>query len=155
VEEAAGVRIEEVRAAVVRPLRQKVLRPHQTLADQVYPGDSPPGARHFAAYGKDDAVLGVASISPEPYPRAGGSPGPGDRRIRGMATEPAARRRGIGALLLAACLEVARADEGATRVWCNARSGVRGFYEREGFVADGEEFTLPEIGPHFLMWLAV
>jgi GNAT superfamily N-acetyltransferase len=143
-----------VDAAVVRPLRQAVLRPHQTLADQVYPGDAVPGARHFAASEADSPVLGVASIAPEPYPRADGAPGADDWRIRGMATEPGARGRGVGALLLGACLEHAR-TEGATRVWCNARSGVRGFYEREGFVVDGEEFELPGIGPHLLMWLGV
>jgi GNAT superfamily N-acetyltransferase len=149
------VRIERVAADVVRPLRQKVLRPHQTVADQVYDGDDAPGAVHFAAYADDLAEpIGVASIVPEPFPGAGG-PRPGDWRVRGMATDPAGGRSiGAGALLLRACLDHARAA-GATRVWCNARAGVRGFYEREGFTVEGAEFTLPDIGPHFLMWLAV
>jgi hypothetical protein len=38
-------------------------------------------------------------------------------------------------------------------VWCNARSPVVGFYAREGFATEGEEFVLPSIGPHFLMSL--
>jgi predicted GNAT family N-acyltransferase len=38
-------------------------------------------------------------------------------------------------------------------VWCNARTPARGFYERAGFAAVGEEFALPDIGPHFLMVL--
>ncbi|MCW2985645.1 MAG: acetyltransferase, family, partial [Conexibacter sp.] len=59
-----------------------------------------------------------------------------------------------GAALLAACLDHARA-QGASRVWCNARTPARGFYERAGFVAEGAEFELPQIGPHFLMWLMV
>jgi GNAT superfamily N-acetyltransferase len=149
----AGVRVVAVEAAAVRPLRQAVLRPHQRLEQQVYPGDALPGAAHFAAYeaGEGGPVLGTASIAPEPYPRGERD---GDWRIRGMATEPAQRGRGIGALLLSACLEHARAA-GARRVWCNARSGVRGFYEREGFAVDGDEFELPEIGPHFLMSLAL
>jgi GNAT superfamily N-acetyltransferase len=71
-----------------------------------------------------------------------------------MATAPEARGLGAGAELLTACLAHARA-EGARRVWCNARSGVRGFYEREGFVVEGAEFTLPAIGPHFLMALVL
>ncbi|HWH92348.1 MAG TPA: GNAT family N-acetyltransferase [Baekduia sp.] len=136
---------------VVRPLRQKVLRPHQTLADQVFEGDDAPGASHFAAYA-GGAVIGVASITPAPYPGTGG-PREGDWRVRGMATDPdGGRGLGAGAALLAACLQYARTS-GATRVWCNARSGVRGFYEREGFAVDGDEFTLPAIGPHFLMRL--
>jgi GNAT superfamily N-acetyltransferase len=152
------LRVVAVDAAVVRPLRQAVLRPHQALADQVYPGDAVPGAAHFAAYDEDGALVGVASVVPEAYPGLAGGVGgaaAGDWRIRGMATEPAARGRGAGALLLRACLEHAREAPGARRVWCHARSGVRGFYERSGFVVEGEEFELPEIGSHFLMWLGL
>ena len=146
------MRIARVAPDAVRPLRQKILRPHQTLAEQVYAGDDAPGAAHFAAYDDGGAVIGVASITPEPYPGAGG-PRAGDWRIRGMATDPdGGRGQGLGAALLTACLDHAR-GAGAARVWCNARSGARGFYEREGFVAEGGEFTLPGIGPHFLMWL--
>jgi GNAT superfamily N-acetyltransferase len=148
------VRVERVAPDAVRPLRQKVLRPHQTLADQVYAGDDAPDAGHFAAYSDRDAdtPIGIASITPEPFPGGGGTR-PGDWRVRGMATDPD-RGRGLGAggALLRACLDHARAH-GARRVWCNARSPVRGFYEREGFTVEGAEFELPRIGPHFLMWL--
>jgi predicted GNAT family N-acyltransferase len=147
----SAVRVRAVAPEVVRPLRQRVLRPHQSLAEQVFPGDDAPGAAHFAAYDADDALIGIASITPEPYPGDGG--GLEDLRIRGMATDPE-RGRGVGAggLLLAACVEHARA-RGAHRVWCNARTPARGFYGRAGFTAHGDEFTLPGIGPHFLMEL--
>lgn len=145
--------VERVAPEVVRPLRQRVLRPHQTVADQVYEGDDAPGAAHFAAFADGSGQpIGIASITPEPHPV---SPAPGDWRIRGMATDPdRGRGRGAGALLLAACLDHARA-EGGVRVWCNARSPVVGFYAREGFATEGEEFTLPSIGPHFLMSLVL
>jgi ribosomal protein S18 acetylase RimI-like enzyme len=148
------VTVRRVDAEAVRPLRQRVLRPHQTIADQVYPGDDVEGAAHFAAFDDGGAVIGVASIAPEPYPGAGGAR-PGDWRIRGMATDPeGGRGLGLGGALLRACLDHAR-GAGGQRVWCNARSPVRGFYEREGFAVEGEEFELPVIGPHFLMWLAL
>lgn len=138
---------------VVRPLRQRVLRPHQTIADQVYEGDGAPGAAHFAVFAEDVAggqPIGIASITPEPHPV---SPAPGDWRIRGMATDPdAGRGVGAGARLLQACLDHARAEGGA-RVWCNARSPAVGFYARAGFTIEGDEFELPAIGPHFLMSL--
>jgi predicted GNAT family N-acyltransferase len=143
------VRVAAVDADVVRPLRQAVLRPHQRLEDQVFPGDDLPGAAHFAAFGDDGAVVGVASISPEPHPRG---PAPGDWRVRGMATTPSARGTGAGGRLLAACLDHARTHD-ARRVWCNARTPAVGFYERAGFTAEGDEFELPGIGPHFLMAL--
>src|SRR5262249_61300203 len=41
-----SVDIRRITAAETRPLRQSVLRPHQTLAELVYGGDNPPdGAR--------------------------------------------------------------------------------------------------------------
>lgn len=145
-------RVARVGAELVRPLRQRVLRPHQTVAEQVYAGDDDPRAAHFAAFDDADRVIGVASITPEPHPGPDG--GPGDFRVRGMATDPeGGRGTGAGGALLLACLDHARA-EGATRVWCNARTPARGFYERHGFVAEGEEFTLPEIGPHYVMAIA-
>jgi GNAT superfamily N-acetyltransferase len=149
---SGAVRVVAVPADVVRPLRRQVLRPHQTVADQVYPGDALPGAAHFAALAADDdTVLGIASIAPEPYPGPGGG-AEGDFRVRGMATAPSARGTGLGAQLLTACLDHAR-TAGARRIWCNARTPARGFYEREGFTTVGDEFELPEIGPHFLMVL--
>lgn len=142
------MRVERVAVDVVRPLRQRVLRPHQTVAEQVFEGDDHPQAAHFAAF--DDAAgdadpIGIASITPEGEP--------GAWRVRGMATDPErGRGTGAGGALLTACLDHARAA-GATRVWCNARTPARGFYERYGFVAEGEEFALPRIGPHYVMSL--
>lgn len=132
----------------VWPLRQAVLRPHQRLDEMAFPGDALPGAAHFGVRGADGGLLGIASVSPERHPR---EPAAGDWRVRGMATDPATGRgRGAGALLLRACVEHARAA-GGRRVWCNARSPARGFYERAGFAVEDAEFEIPGIGPHFLM----
>ncbi|HET6506780.1 MAG TPA: GNAT family N-acetyltransferase [Baekduia sp.] len=143
-----AARVRRVDPEVVRPLRQRVLRPHQTIEEQVFAGDDDPRAAHFAAYPDDDDAehaIGIASITPEG--------GPGAFRVRGMATDPErGRGTGAGGALLLACLEHAR-EQGATRVWCNARTPARGFYERYGFVAEGAEFELPEIGPHHVMSL--
>jgi GNAT superfamily N-acetyltransferase len=138
--------VHPVPAAAVRPLRQAVLRPTQDPEDLVYPGDELPGALHVAAH-VDGGIVGVATIAPEPHPHA---PAAGDWRVRGMATAPAARGRGLGAALLGACLDHARAH-GGRRVWCNARRPAVAFYERAGLRVEGEEFELPEIGPHVLM----
>ncbi|MCW3019870.1 MAG: family N-acetyltransferase, partial [Solirubrobacterales bacterium] len=42
---------------------------------------------------------------------------------------------------------------GAQRIWCNARTPARRFYERAGFGVISEEFELPMIGPHLVMEL--
>jgi len=142
------ISVRAVEAAAVRPLRQSVLRPHQRAEDLVWAGDLAPTTLHVAAF-DGEAMVAVATIAEEPYPR---SPAPGDWRVRGMATTPQARGSGAGGALLDACLDHARAH-GGRRAWCNARTPARPFYERWGFTAEGDEFELPQIGPHFLMSL--
>lgn len=128
-------------------LRHQVLRPHQTLDDVRAASDGTPGI----AVLDGERVLACASVRPEPMP---GDERPGDWRLRGMASDPAVRGQGYGALALTAALDHAR-ERGATRVWCNARTPARGFYERHGFTATGGEFHLPDAGPHYLMWRRV
>lgn len=127
-------------------MRGAVLRPHHPVAELVYPGDDLPGALHAVAR-KGGLVVGIVSITPEPHPIA---PAEGDWRIRGMATDPAVRGEGYGAALLKAALAHARAERGR-RVWCNARSSAVGFYTREGFVTEGDEFTVWPDVPHYVM----
>ena len=67
-----------------------------------------------------------------------------------MATSPGLRSRGIGAALLGACETHAR-ERRCTRLWCNARVGARAFYERGGWVVEGDVFDIPTIGLHHLM----
>jgi predicted GNAT family N-acyltransferase len=142
------VNVVELAPEAVWPLRHTVLRPHQRLDEMAFPGDALPGAAHFGVRDAGGNVIGIASVSPERHPGAAAG---GDWRIRGMATDPeTGRGRGAGALLLRACMEHARAA-GGRRVWCNARSPARGFYEREGFTIEGDTFEIAGIGPHFLM----
>jgi HAD superfamily hydrolase (TIGR01509 family) len=143
------VQVQAIDARSAWPLRQAVLRPHQDVADMALPGDDAPGAAHFGAVGGDGALLGVATVAPGTHPR---DPRDGDWRIRGMATAPEARGGGAGAALLRACLTHVRAH-GGRRVWCNARTGVLGFYARAGFAGEGERFALPHIGEHLVMAL--
>lgn len=147
------MRVEAVAAEDVRPLRGGVLRPGQAPEDLVYPGDDHADALHAAIRDAgpggegSGAIVGIATVAPEGHPR---DPRPGDWRLRGMATAPGVRGRGLGAALLAACLHHAR-DRGGGRVWCNARVTAEGFYVRAGFVAEGARFELPGIGPHVVM----
>jgi ribosomal protein S18 acetylase RimI-like enzyme len=118
--------------------------------DAVWPGDDAPAAAHFAV--RDAAgIVAVATLVPEPHPS---DPRPGDLRLRGMATDPAHRRRGHGAALVAAALDHAR-KAGAPRVWLQARPAAVALYEHAGFVREGEEFDVPGLGPHVRMTLQI
>lgn len=141
----ASVQVEQVLPWVTVPLRQKVLRPHQTFAQMQQAGDDDPETAFFAAYDAQHQVVGTASVRRQTAPW--GEPG---WRLRGMATEPDLRGRGIGAAVLARVIDhVARLGGGL--LWCNARVPAQRFYERAGFVTRGDPWIDPEIGPHIVM----
>lgn len=132
--------------ATVRPLRGEVLRPGQPAEQLAFAGDEEPETLHAAVL-LDGDVVGIATVMREPCPRI-------ERahawRLRGMATRPDVRGRGIGAALLGRCEAHVR-DQGGRLLWCNARVGACRFYERAGYTVAGERFELPQIGPHYLM----
>ena len=128
-------------------LRQRVLRPTWTREQMLAASDPVP---NIAVY-VDGAVVATANVRPEGME---GDEREGDWRLRGMATEPDLRGRGYGAVALQAALDHAR-EHGATRVWCNARTPAMGFYLRHGFTVVGEEFDLPEGGPHYRAFVAL
>jgi GNAT superfamily N-acetyltransferase len=144
----AEIRPADLRA--VRRLRHLVLRPHQRPEDLVYDGDGTPDAMHLGAF-EDDRLLAIASIAPEAPP---GGDEAGAWRIRGMATLPEARGRGLGGRLLEACVEHAR-RHGGSLVWCNGRVPATAFYERHGFRIVRGPSDVPGIGPHHELHLSL
>ena len=142
--------VRTVDAEAVRPLRRALLRPHQQVEELVYPGDDNPDTLHVGAF-RHGHLVGIATIVPRPMP------GRRERhawQVRGMAVEHGQRGYGLGGRLLAACIDHA-AIHGGRLVWCNARAGSSGFYERYGFSRDGEPFQLADIGPHYRMYRAI
>jgi len=133
------VEIRAVDPALTRPLRRRVLRPHESLEELAT--HEPPGVHAVAAFDGDE-VVAVGFVCPDGEP--------GEWRVRGMATAPEQRGRGTGAAILDALVEHAR-SQGATRVWCNARTPAMRLYERAGFERESGEFEIPAIGPHFVM----
>jgi GNAT superfamily N-acetyltransferase len=144
--------VERVPPSVTHPLRRRVLRPGQPAAAARLAADAHPRAAAFAARDDDGSVVGTAIVVPAACPwlpeREDGW------RLRGMATEERRRGAGVGSQVLAAVLEHVRA-QGGRLVWCHARVPARRFYESAGFVAVGDEWVDPEIGPHIRMWREV
>jgi GNAT superfamily N-acetyltransferase len=73
--------------------------------------------------------------------------GPNDVQLRGMATDSAWAGRGVGK----AVLEAAHKLAGPRSLWCDARMSAHDFYARLGWVAEGEIFDIPQVGPHTVM----
>jgi GNAT superfamily N-acetyltransferase len=124
-----------------RQLRRDVLRPYMTVDELAE--TAPGGAVEFGVF-DGEGLVAVGLVGPDGEP--------GDWRVRGMATAPHARGRGAGTQVLQALVQHA-IDNGATRLWCNARTPARSLYERAGFIATSDEFETPRIGPHYRMEL--
>lgn len=118
-----------------------MLRPHQALGELAE--HEMPGAFAVGAF-DGERLVAVGFVGPEGEA--------GEWRVRGMATVPEARGRGAGTAVLGALLEHAGA-RGAGRVWCTVRTPALSLYERAGFRVVGDEFEVPEIGPHLMMEL--
>ena len=153
--------IRHVPAAVVQPLRTRVLRPDWPAGEWlVLPIDARAGTVHVAAE-RGAEVVGVGTVyaaAPDDdqigiLPDRAFAPGAG-WHLRGMATSAEARGQGVGAAVLAGCVEAVRAG-GGTVLWCCARRAAVRFYERGGLAAVGDEFDIAGIGPHVVMWRPV
>jgi len=143
----ASARARSVDVAAVHPLRMAVLRPGRPPGSSAYAGDDDPSARHVAVY-LGTEVVSVGSVFPDVAPWA---PERTEAwRVRGMATREDVRGRGLGQLVLSALIDHARAN-GGRFIWCEARVGAPGFYERSGFIIEGEPFILEDI-EHIHMW---
>lgn len=142
------LRIVESDAATTRALRRAVLRPSWP-ADAAMHGDDNADAVHFAAFA-DDELAAACLVLPQPYPRR--PEAPNAWQLRGMATAPAHRNRGLGARLLAAAVDAA-VGRGGRVLWCEARTSALRFYAQHGFTVDGPEYLHSESGiPHHLMF---
>ncbi|MGA3216515.1 MAG: GNAT family N-acetyltransferase [Acidimicrobiales bacterium] len=156
------LRVEQVPTPASYALRQAVLRPHQGIVEMAWEGDDQPGTATFAAVDSAGSVLGVATVLPQPAPfdplEAGVRSGAGSKeatwRLRGMATRRDLQGQGIGSKVIAAVVDHV-AGQGGDLIWCNARVGAIAFYNKAGFENWGDEFVLPNVGPHVVMWRLV
>jgi GNAT superfamily N-acetyltransferase len=130
-------------------IRSEVLRPGREIEEAMFPGDGERETVHLGAF-LDSKHVGVTSLYhaalPE-HPEIAGA-----WQLRGMATMPEVRGKGCGHALLKASLKYAT-DGGASVLWCNARIEAAEFYRKEGFEVIGPQFEIPDVGPHFRMWL--
>jgi GNAT superfamily N-acetyltransferase len=130
----------------VRPLRRDVLRPGLGPDAVRWPGDDEPATLHAGVLAADGRVLSVGTIVRARLPERAAEAW----RVRGMATLPAERGRGLGRAVLAALVAHAEAS-GDGPVWCHARPAAVSLYERAGFRRAGEPYEHEGLGPHVLL----
>jgi len=147
-----AMKINLIKSRETLKLRQDVLRPHQTAADCIYPGDDLHTSFHlgcFSTYalGPVGVLSAYCELHPELTPA--GLTLEKVMRIRGVAVSSDHQKKGIGQMLMHGCLDQAR-ERRVEWVWCNARESAATFYDRFDMQPISPRFEIPDIGPHFV-----
>ena len=142
--------VREIMPGDTYELRRALLRPHQQVNEMTWPHDEGPDTLHLGAF-RGDQLVGIGTIHRQPMPGAAEAEA---WRVRGVAVEYGHRGYGVGAMLFNRLLEHATVLE-AQLVWANATATSFGFFEHHGFRRRGEPFELPDIGPHYVVFIEV
>lgn len=138
--------IEQTGLESIIDIRHAILRAGQQRNSCYYLEDSYKHTIHFSAK-SDGQIIACASVYKETHPDFSLRQ---SWRIRGMAVLELFQNQNIGSELLCACVNHAISHKGEV-IWCNARIDAVKFYKKGGFKIIGDEFDLPDIGPHFLL----
>lgn len=131
-------------------IRNEVLREGRlTPGECRFPTDKIPGAFHLV-YAVDNHPACIASFHPQNYGEYAGSA----YQLRGMATIEEYRGKGLGNQLVNFAIVYLRGQK-ANYVWCNARKNAVRFYKNLGFEVISNEFDVPGIGPHYVMYVKI
>jgi GNAT superfamily N-acetyltransferase len=144
--EIGGLAVVIRRAALneILDLRHAVLRAGLPRATASFAGDDAPATLHFGAF-LQERNIACATFHRNDYE---GQPA---WQLRGMATHPHYRGRGIGQAMLRHAEGAIPAQGKVRLLWCNARTPATPFYQRQGWQLVSEEFVIPTAGPHFRM----
>lgn len=144
--------VKRISARDTYPIRHKVLRPNGTIESCIFDGDDDELTFHLGAF-HNGKLVSIASFYFENQ-KSFTQEHEYQYRLRGMATLPDFRGHGYSSALLKTAFPLIKQNQ-CQFLWCNARTSARGFYEKVGFVATGDEFEIPQIGPHILMHINI
>ena len=134
----------------VLPVRNEVLRDGKLTPNEcIFPSDKLHSIFHLAYYVGDELAT-IASFHQQGY---GDFQGVG-YQLRGMATIEKYRGQGLGNQLLNFAIVYLRGQK-ANYLWCNARKVALQFYHNTGFEIISDEFDVPNIGPHHVMYVKI
>jgi GNAT superfamily N-acetyltransferase len=141
--------IKQVNATTILTVRQAVLRQGLPIEASIFDKDEDPHTAHFGAF-IGNTVIGCASLVRNTHTRFK----PEFTQIaqlRGMAVLPEHRDGGIGGLLLRA-VETKGIEESIEVLWFNARIKAVPFYEKNGYIREGEAYEIEGVGTHYFMF---
>ncbi len=139
--------VKQIDAKDTYPIRSEMLRKDLPLDSCHFDGDNEDSTFHLGAY-INDKLASVASFYlknnekfSEEY----------QYQLRGMATLHSYQGQGLSQALLRTAFPIIKANH-VKLVWCNARIAAIGFYTKVGFEVASEEFEIPGVGTHKLMF---
>ena len=141
--------IKQVNAAAILTVRQAVLRQGLPIEASIFDKDEDRHTAHFGAF-IGDTIIGCASLVRNAHARFN----PEFTQIaqlRGMAVLPEHRDGGIGGLLLRA-VETKATEDSLEVLWFNARIKAVPFYEKNGYLSEGEAYEIEGVGTHYFMF---
>jgi len=114
-----------------------------------FEGDDEEDSFHVG-YFRDGMAVGIATFHKQLKEGFSGT----GFQLRGMVTHHDFQKEGIGNQLLNFSIVYLKGKQ-IDYIWCNARKTAYKFYERIGFEYISDEFELPKIGPHKVMFLKI
>jgi predicted GNAT family N-acyltransferase len=140
-EDIQEVTYREARLAEIIGLRDAVLIAGTDRDSPEFPGDHDPSTHHFGAF-HEGICIGCATFMQSKWE---GAP---TWQLRGMATLPECRGRGVGGVLLDCAVRNLSEASDIRRFWCNARVTAETFYTDRGWTKASEEFNIEGVGSH-------
>ncbi len=137
--------IREIKAEDTYKIRKEELRKNMNLPVQLT-GDLDNKTLHFGLF-ENDILVSIVSFMKIKHQNLNGE----QYQLRGMATLEVNHKKGYGKKLLAKVEEILK-DKNIEIIWCNARVLALDFYRKHGYNIVGEEFDIPQIGGHFVMY---
>ena len=127
-------------------IRHQVLRQGKPIENCHFEGDNLDSTFHFGIF-VNKILIGVISL----FKNNSIFEFENQYQIRGMAVLESHQNQGFGKKLVLHC-ENYLASQNTDLIWFNARVVAVSFYQKLGYLIDGDGFEISDIGEHFLMF---
>ena len=144
------IEIKKITAFETIIVRHPVLRPGRPIESCHFDGDDLLSTSHFGLF-LENQLAGVISAFKAQNKLFSEE---NQYQIRGMAVLSEFQKKGFGEALLEYCENEIRLKSG-NLIWFNARETAIGFYEKSGYEILGDQFEIPDVGPHYILFKAI
>jgi ribosomal protein S18 acetylase RimI-like enzyme len=142
--------IKKITAFETLIVRHPVLRPGKPIETCHFEGDDLPTTSHFGLYVENQlaAVISTFKVQNKLFSEEN------QYQIRGMAVLEEFQKKGFGEELLKHCENEIKLKKG-NLIWFNARETAVGFYKKSGYEVLGNQFEIPDVGPHYILFKSI